>query len=113
MRKLGYIYQGDVDRLYKLNQHVPGLGEVNKLAERYSDTDVAVQSLGLDDDFDVAVTPELRTWAANNGVSLDVLRKNWRSHWSHVGPGEARTLWHRLRNDTGFGNGEQLWNKLV
>lgn len=113
MRRLGYTDGGDVNALKQLGQVLPPYSDIVRMMVRDVGDDSLVQRFGLDTDFGVKYSAQLKQWAAGQGVSDKIMQYLWRSHWSIPAPGQLFEMYHRLRKTGQFGNEAQVLSDVT
>lgn len=103
MRALGYVDRVHHDQLFRLTEQLPTQSDLIRMMVRDTDNALVVSTFGMDDGFDQVYQTKLKDWAKHQGVPDDVMKYNWRSHWTIPSPGQLYQFYHRLRNNPKFG----------
>lgn len=103
MRALGYLDRGQHEQLFRLTEQLPTQSDLIRMMTRDTDDPLAVSTFHMDDEFDAKYGGKLKEWAKHQGVPDEVMKYNWRAHWTIPSPGQLYTFYHRLRNDPKYG----------
>lgn len=88
---------GDKDFWDKLTQSLPGPAELMRMMVRDVEDQSVVDENNLDHLFDEKWTGTLRDWGLRQGLTDQVARYDWRSHWQTVSNTALLQMYYRLR----------------
>ena len=108
LRELGSLEYTDVDELNALFDQIPGPADLIRMMLRDVENPEVVGPFGLDDGFGDNFQGTLKDWAAKQGLSDQVMKYEWRAHWSIPSPTQLYEMLHRLRHDPQFGGPGQV-----
>lgn len=98
MRQLGYLDPQVSENLHTATSVIPSLGEILVMMIRDADNQPIVDRFRFDDRLDDKYGPKLKEWAHKQGISDDVVKYAYRSHWDIPSKTELFEFWRRLRN---------------
>lgn len=96
MRRLGYLDNTEVENLWQTTFQLPTQTDLIRMMVRDTDDPNVVDRFGLDSDFGAKFGGTLKEWAEKQGVSEDIMRHNWRAHWTIPSPTALFEMYHRL-----------------
>lgn len=102
LRELGSLEQEDEQELENLFQQIPGPADIIRFMVRDTENPDVVNTFQTDANFDDNYQGILQQWAQYQGVSDDVMRREWRAHWSIPSPTQLYEVLHRLRHDPDY-----------
>lgn len=97
MRSLGMTDQADRELVGELAKYVPNPADMVPWMVRDAFDEEVVKKYGYDDGFKEKFTGPVRAWAAAQGMTPDIFKYFWRSHWQLPSPTQAYEMLHRLR----------------
>jgi hypothetical protein len=89
----------DTESFKELAKYIPGPTDLVHFMVRDVFDNQVIADLNLDDEFDTKFTGQALDWAKANGISNDIMRKYWESHWQPPGLGTVFDAFHRIRED--------------
>lgn len=98
LRELGSLESQDLTELESLFDQIPGPADLVRFMQRDAFNQGVVDTFGLDSGFTDNFAGQVVTWAGYQGLSEDVMRANWRAHWSIPSPTQLYEMYHRLRH---------------
>ena len=101
-RRLGFIDNRFADMHFALGTWLPGPTDIVRFMVRDAFDEELVTKFKLDQDFttgDVKYTGVAKNLANQQGVSDDIMRLFWRSHWQLPAVNQAIDLFHRFHYD--------------
>lgn len=96
LRGLGFMHPDDRQKFECLLPAIPSQGELIRFMVRDVEDQNIVDTFKLDQDFDLKFRGKVKDWARDQGVSEDVMRRNWRAHWIIPSAGQLFEMRHRL-----------------
>lgn len=117
VRRLFGCKKSDAQKILKLTQFIPPVGDIIRFAVRDTFNPQLVQKLQLSEEYNE--NTELKDWGAAQGIgdveiktkdgrtiTIDMLLKYWQAHWQLPSPTQCYEFLHRLRADRipSFGN---------
>ena len=108
IRRNGWIRDQDIEELKTLNTQIPGIGQLISYMVRDVADDNIVNKFGLDTDFDIKYTGQVKSFAEQQGIHPDYAKLAWRSHWTIPPPSTLYEILHRLRHNPQFGGEQQV-----
>lgn len=97
MRRNGYLDAGTASIIASLNQYVPTMSDMIPWMVRDVFDPNVVRDYRLDDGFADKYQGDVVKWAKSQGVSENVFRYSWRSHWVLPSATQTYEMLHRLR----------------
>lgn len=93
----GVLTVEDREALEAAATYLPGPSDLLRMMVRdVADVD-AVKKFGLDDEFGIKWTGELKKYGDAQGISDETARLEWRAHWDQISNTQAFQMLHRLR----------------
>lgn len=108
LREIGYTSPQEMGELVGLSNQIPPVSDLPRFMVRDAADEALVVKFGLDSDFELKFTGQLKEWAYNQGVGDDYMRYIWRSHWAIPSPTQLFNFWQRLRHRPGFGGVDKV-----
>jgi hypothetical protein len=108
MRANGVIDEQEALWMYKASEAMPSISDIVRFMVRDAGDNRVAAKYQTDTAFDAKYTGELKTWAKGQGITEDVMRYFWRSHWEIPSNTALFEMLHRLRpgrNGAGGGGG--------
>ena len=104
LRGLGVLNATDRDFLYKTSEAMPSVSDIVRFMVRDADDNTVADRYGTDAQLKEKYGPQLQSWAKGQGITDDVMKYYWRSHWEIPSNTALFEMLHRLRpNRTGQG----------
>lgn len=97
LRELGYTDPIDRRRLRDLSAAVPPISEIIRYMVRDVGDEALVARFGMDAEFDLKWSAQLKEWGRAQGVDDEFARASWRAHWDLPSPTQLYEMYHRLR----------------
>jgi hypothetical protein len=99
LRELGSLEDEDGFELEQLFMQVPGPADLIRFMTRDVENQDIVDTFKLDTQFAENFAGKVKEWATQQGVSPDIMLREWRAHWGIPSPTQLYTILHRLRHD--------------
>jgi hypothetical protein len=104
LRGYGVITATDRDFLYKATEAMPSVSDIVRFMVRDADDNTVADRYGTDAQLKEKYGPQLQSWAKGQGITDEVMKYYWRSHWEIPSNTALFEMLHRLRpNRTGQG----------
>jgi hypothetical protein len=104
LRGLGVLNATDRDFLYKTSEAMPSVSDIVRFMVRDADDNEVAKRYGTDDALSTKYGAQLQSWAKGQGITDEVMKYYWRSHWEIPSNTALFEMLHRLRpNKTGEG----------
>ena len=104
MRGNGVIDEQEQLWIYKATEAMPSVSDIVRFMVRDADDDQVAKRYGTDDALSTKYGAQLQSWAKGQGITDDVMKYYWRSHWEIPSNTSLFEMLHRLRpNKTGQG----------
>ena len=108
LREDGSLHPEDQTELLALAKQIPGASDLIRYMQRDVDNQDVVNTFQLDSGFTDNYSGKTKEWAAWQGVDEDVMKREWRAHWSIPSPTQLYEMLHRLRHNPKFGGVEKV-----
>ena len=99
IRENGVTSQFDKGLLYKATEAMPTPADIVRFMVRDADDAGVAAKYGTDAALDTKYGPQLKAWARGQGITDEVMKYYWRSHWDIPSNTALFTMLHRLRPD--------------
>lgn len=104
MRGNGVIDEQEQLWMYKATEAMPSVSDIVRFMVRDADDNTVADRYGTDAQLKEKYGPQLQSWAQGQGITDDVMKYYWRSHWEIPSNTALFEMLHRLRpNRTGQG----------
>lgn len=104
MRGNGVMNDGERNLLYKATEAMPSVSDIVRFMVRDADDNNVAAKYGTDAALDTKYGIQLQQWARGQGITDEVMKYYWRSHWEIPSNTALFEMLHRLRpNKTGQG----------
>ena len=104
MRGNGVIDEQEQLWIYKATEAMPSVSDIVRFMVRDADDNEVAKRYGTDDALSTKYGAQLQSWAKGQGITDDVMKYYWRSHWEIPSNTALFEMLHRLRpNKTGEG----------
>lgn len=104
MRGNGVIDDQEQLWMYKATEAMPSVSDIVRFMVRDADDNEVAKRYGTDDALSTKYGAQLQSWAKGQGITDDVMKYYWRSHWEIPSNTALFEMLHRLRpNRTGQG----------
>ena len=104
LRGLGVLNATDRDFLYKTSEAMPSVSDIVRFMVRDADDNTVADRYGTDAQLSTKYGAQLQSWAKGQGITDEVMKYYWRSHWEIPSNTALFEMLHRLRpNRTGQG----------
>jgi hypothetical protein len=104
MRGNGVINQNEANMIYRASEAMPSVSDIVRFMVRDADDDTVAGKYGTDAALDSKYGRQLKLWAKGQGITDEVMKYYWRSHWEIPSNTALFEMLHRLRpNKTGQG----------
>lgn len=97
MRGNGVIDEQEQLWIYKATEAMPSVSDIVRFMVRDADDNEVAARYGTDDALDTKYGKQLKSWAAGQGITDDVMKYYWRSHWEIPSNTALFEMLHRLR----------------
>ena len=97
LRDNGILNQNEANMLYRATESMPSVSDIVRFMVRDADDNSVAAKYGTDSAFDAKYGEQLKSWARGQGITDDVLRYYWRSHWEIPSNTALFEMLHRLR----------------
>lgn len=99
IRELGFTGDQEAIQLERLSQQIPTLQDILRFMVRDAGDDGLAAKFGMDDEFTVKYSAQLKQWSDDQGIIPEYAKYAWRSHWDIPSPTQLYEMYHRLRHD--------------
>lgn len=99
LRGNGVLEQFDRDLLYRATESLPTVSDIVRFMVRDADDSSVADKYGTDSGLDTKYGDQLRAWAQGQGITDQVMKYYWRSHWEIPSNTALFEMLHRLRPD--------------
>lgn len=99
MREVGYVDPAHAIEKLKLASWVPGPSDLERYMVRDAADDEVARLYDYDKDFTTKFSGPIKEWAKAQGITEDVFKYHWRSHWVIPSNTQLYSMLHRLRPD--------------
>jgi hypothetical protein len=96
-RSVGVLDKQDLEALVADSNFVPPYTDITRMMVRDAADEQLVSRYGYDFEFEKKFSGQLEGWARAQGITPDVMRYLWRSHWQLPSPTQLYEMLHRLR----------------
>lgn len=104
MRGNGVIDEQEQLWIYKATEAMPSVSDIVRFMVRDADDNTVAERYGTDAQLKEKYGAQLQSWAKGQGITDDVMKYYWRSHWEIPSNTALFEMLHRLRpNRTGQG----------
>jgi len=104
MRGNGVTQEFEQNWIYRASEAMPSVSDIVRFMVRDADDNTVAERYGTDAQLDKKYGPQLQSWAKGQGITDDVMKYYWRSHWEIPSNTALFEMLHRLRpNRTGEG----------
>lgn len=103
LRELGSLEPQDLPELQALFQQIPGPADLVRFMQRDVEDQNIIGTFGLDTDFAQKYQGQTKIWAGMQGVSDEIMLREWRAHWDIPSPTQLYEMLHRLRHNPAYG----------
>lgn len=97
LRDNGILNQNEANMLYRATESMPSVSDIVRFMVRDADDNAVAAKYGTDAAFDAKYGEQLKSWARGQGITDDVLKYYWRSHWEIPSNTALFEMLHRLR----------------
>lgn len=97
MRQNGVIDQNEANMIYRATEALPSTSDIVRFMVRDADDDTVAGKYGTDAAFDTKYGRQLKLWAKGQGITDEVMKYYWRSHWEIPSNTALFEMLHRLR----------------
>lgn len=97
MRGNGVMNDGERNLLYKATEAMPSVSDIVRFMVRDADDDTVAGKYGTDAQLDKKYGKQLQSWAKGQGITDEVMKYYWRSHWEIPSNTALFEMLHRLR----------------
>lgn len=95
--QVGVMNNTDLEIMKLASEFIPPYSDIIRMMVRDANDKTTVDAFELDTGFTDKYGGQLREWARAQGISDDVFRFLWRSHWQLPSPTQLYQMLHRLR----------------
>ena len=99
LRGNGVVEQFDRDLLYRASEALPTVSDIVRFMVRDADDAEVAAKYGTDAKLDEKYGQQLQSWARGQGITDQVMKYYWRSHWEIPSNTQLFEMLHRLRPD--------------
>ena len=104
MRGNGVIDEQEQLWIYKATEAMPSVSDIVRFMVRDADDNTVAERYGTDAQLSTKYGAQLQSWAKGQGITDEVMKYYWRSHWEIPSNTALFEMLHRLRpNRTGQG----------
>ena len=97
MRGNGVMNDGERNLLYKATEAMPSVSDIVRFMVRDADDNNVAAKYGTDAALDTKYGIQLQQWARGQGITDEVMKYYWRSHWEIPSNTALFEMLHRLR----------------
>ena len=97
MRGNGVMNDGERNLLYKATEAMPSVSDIVRFMVRDADDNTVAGKYGTDAQLDSKYSTQLKAWAKGQGITDEVMKYYWRSHWEIPSNTALFEMLHRLR----------------
>ena len=94
---LGVIDPAEQALVASMHQMLPTPSDLVHFMARDADDERVVEEFGYDEEFEDKYGAKMRYWGKATGISDEVMRYHWRSHYQLISPTQGYEMLHRLR----------------
>ena len=105
LRANGILNQNEANMLYRATESMPSVSDIVRFMVRDADDNAVAAKYGTDAAFEAKYGEQLKSWARGQGITDDVLKYYWRSHWEIPSNTALFEMLHRLRPNRQSSNG--------
>jgi hypothetical protein len=106
MRENGVTNQNEANMMYRASEAMPSVADIVRFMVRDADDDTVAGKYGTDAALDSKYGKQLKEWAKGQGITDEVMKYYWRSHWEIPSNTALFEMLHRLRpGRSGAGGG--------
>jgi len=99
MRGNGVIDEQEQLWMYKASEAMPSVSDIVRFMVRDADDNAVAAKYGTDDALTTKYGLQLQNWAKGQGITDEVMKYYWRSHWEIPSNTALFEMLHRLRPD--------------
>jgi hypothetical protein len=104
MRGNGVTQEFEQNWIYRASEAMPSVSDIVRFMVRDADDNTVAERYGTDAQLSTKYGAQLQSWAKGQGITDDVMKYYWRSHWEIPSNTALFEMLHRLRpNRTGEG----------
>ena len=97
LRQNGVTNNFEAGLFYKATEAVPTVSDIVRFMVRDADDRKVAERYGTDIGLDTKYGDQLKSWARSQGITDDVMKYYWRSHWDIPSNTALFEMYHRLR----------------
>ena len=97
LRGNGVLNQADADLMYTASEALPTVSDIVRFMVRDADDNTVAERYGTDAALDTKYGKQLQSWAKGQGITDQVMKYYWRSHWEIPSNTALFEMLHRLR----------------
>ena len=97
LRGNGVLNQADADLMYTASEALPTVSDIVRFMVRDADDNEVAARYGTDAALDSKYGKQLQSWAKGQGITDQVMKYYWRSHWEIPSNTALFEMLHRLR----------------
>jgi hypothetical protein len=97
LRQNGVTNNFDAGLFYKATEAVPTVSDIVRFMVRDADDNQVAEKYGTDSNLNTKYGDQLKAWARSQGITDDVMKYYWRSHWDIPSNTALFEMYHRLR----------------
>ena len=97
MRQNGVTNNFEAGLFYKATEAVPTVSDIVRFMVRDADDKGVAEKYFTDDKFGDKYSDQLKAWARSQGITDEVMKYYWRSHWDIPSNTALFEMYHRLR----------------
>ena len=113
LRELGSLETTDQAELEGLFEQVPGPSDLIRFMVRDTANAQVVTDFELDTGFTTNYVDQVKKWGDQQGLTDDVMRHNWRAHWSIPSPTQLYEMLRRLRHNPQYGGPDKIQKDVI
>jgi len=97
LRQNGVTNNFEAGLFYKATEAVPTVSDIVRFMVRDADDNQVAEKYGTDSNLNTKYGDQLKAWARSQGITDDVMKYYWRSHWDIPSNTALFEMYHRLR----------------
>lgn len=97
LRQNGVTNNFEAGLFYKATEAVPTVSDIVRFMVRDADDNQVAEKYGTDSNLNTKYGEQLKAWARSQGITDEVMKYYWRSHWDIPSNTALFEMYHRLR----------------